>query len=385
MTGTSTYGLTAIALLAALLAGCGGPANVAVPTPLQPLGETRVAPTVLWSSDGGGGTQGETIGLQIGVSGNVAYVANRGGEVAAFAIETGQELWRHDAGMRLVSGPTIAGGVLLVGTRDGRLLALSSADGHKLWQANVDSQVIAPPAAYTGIAVVRTLDGRVVAYDLDTGNRLWTIERSVPNLTLRGASSPVITGGRVYAGLDNGEVIALDLDTGRQYWEQAIALPTGSTELERLVDIDAELQVVDNTLYAVSVGGKLAALSLNSGRVRWKQDIASATGIAFSPKLVFTTDLDGVVHAVNRRTGAVVWSQDALKYRELSAPVMYNGYLVVGDYAGYLHWLNPRTGEIVGRIDVLDAAIRTHPVAVGQTLLVLGAGGELAAVRAAGV
>lgn len=246
---------------------------------------------------------------------------------------------------------------------------------------DVASEVIAPPAAYGGIAVVRTLDGRLVAYQLDSGNRLWTVERSVPRLTMRGASAPVIAGGRVYAGLDNGNVVALDLATGRQYWKQTIALPSGRTAIDRLVDIDAGLQIVDNALYAVSVGDELASLSLANGQVRWKQNVASATGLAFNRRFVFTTDLSGVVYAVDRQNGAVAWTQDALKYRKLSPPVMYNGYLVVGDYAGYLHWLDPQTGQIVGRIDVLDSPIRAQPVAVGNRLLVLGTGGALVAVH----
>lgn len=381
MTRISVFRLATAALLTALLAGCGGAASIAVPTPLQSMAQVRVQPTLLWSSDGGNGTQGLSNSLRIAVDGEVAYVANHGGDVVAFSIADGQQLWRRDTGHKLLSGPTVAGDAVLVGTRDGRLLALSAKDGHTLWQANVSSEVIAAPAAYNGVVVVRTQDGRVVAYQLDNGDRLWTVERSVPNLTMRGAAAPVIAAGRVYAGLDNGEVLALNLKTGRLLWEQTIARPTGSTDLERLVDVDAELQLVDNTLYAVSVGDEFAALSLRSGRVLWHQDVSAVTGIAVSPNRVFTTNIDGVVYAINRRTGAVVWTQDALKYRELSAPVMYNGYVLVGDYAGYLHWLDAQSGDIVGRIDVLDSAIQTRPVVVGERILVLGADGELVAVR----
>lgn len=376
------YPLAALLAASLLLAGCGGAANIAAPTPLGDISNPQLQPRVLWSSDGGDGTQGDANGLRLALDGNTLYVANNDGEVAAFDVATGDSIWRSQAGQRLISGPTVAGDVLLLGTRDGDLLAVSKNGGEQRWQSDVDSEVIAAPAATNGIAVVRTLDGRLAAYEVGSGNRLWTVERNVPNLTMRGASSPVMAGGRVYAGLDNGHVIALDTQTGQQFWEQTVALPTGRSDLERLVDIDAGLQIVDDQLYAVSIGDKLAALSLGSGRVRWKQDVASATGLAFGPKFVFTTDLDGVVHAVNRLTGAVAWTQDALKYRELSAPAMVNGYLLVGDYEGYLHWLDPRTGRIVGRIDALDSAIRTRPLIVGDTVLVLGVEGEVVAVQA---
>src|SRR5699024_5563368 len=104
----------------------------------------------------------------------------------------------------LISGPAVAQGKLLVGSRDGYLLALDSADGEQLWSTRVSSEVIAPPAAGNGIAVVHSVDGRLVAYKLANGDRLWTVDRSVPSLTMRGASKPLVRGDRVYAGLDNG-------------------------------------------------------------------------------------------------------------------------------------------------------------------------------------
>lgn len=376
------YPLSAVLLAAVLLTACGGPPPLTAPTPLQALGSPAVQPTVLWVSDGGSGAAGNLRGFRLAVQGGTVYVANSGGDVAAFDIASGSQIWRTNVGERLVAGPAVSGNTLLVSTRDGDLLALSASGGERLWSTGVGSEVVAPAAMSNGIAVVHTLDGRLVAYDLADGSRLWTVERGVPSLTMRGVSRPVIRAGRVYAGLDNGHVVAVDLDTGRLLWEQTVALPTGSSELARMADIDADPALAANQLFAVSIGGKLASLLLDNGRVRWKQDIASATGIAFNSDLVFTTDLNGVVHAVSRRTGRQVWTQNALKYRELSAPAMYNGYVVVGDFQGYLHWIDPQTGNIVGRVHALGTAIRQQPVAVNGVLLVLGVGGDLAAVQA---
>lgn len=376
------FTLTIMVFATLVLAGCGGAPNVAVPTPLQTIANPAVQPATVWRNDGGDGALTDANGFQLAIDGGTVYVANAGGDVAAFDLASGNELWRVDTGQRLISGPTAVAGLLLVGTREGDLIALSQAEGASVWSTTVASEVLAPVAANNGIAVAQTVDGRLVAYALDSGNRLWTIERGVPNLTMRGTSSPVIRGDTVYAGLANGHVIALGLDNGRQVWEQSVALPTGRSELERLVDIDADPQIVSGQLFAISIGGKLASLALSSGRIRWKQNVASATGLAISDNRIFTTDLDGVVHAVNRLTGATVWAQPALKYRQLSAPVLYNGYLVVGDYEGYLHWINPRTGELAGRVDILDTAIRQRPVVVDGRLLVLGAGGGIVAVRA---
>lgn len=376
------YPLAVIMAAALLLTACGGPPPVTAPTPLQDIANPTVRPSVLWTSSGGGGSEGNLSGFQIAIEGSTYYVANTGGDVAAFDVASGRQIWRRNVEKRLISGPAVAGNVLLVGTRNGRLLALSASSGEQLWATRVGGEVIAPPAVANGIGIVHTLDGRLIAYQLDDGSRLWTVERNVPSLTMRGASVPVIRGNRVYAGLANGHVIALDLQTGKMLWDQTIALPTGRSELARMVDIDGTPKVDGNTLLAASIGGKVAALAVSSGRVRWKQDIASADSVAYNANFVFVTDLDGVIHAINRQTGTQVWAQPALKYRELTGPAVYNGYVVVGDYEGYLHWLDPQTGELVGRNHVLGTPIRQQPIVINGQLLLLGIGGGVAAVQA---
>src|SRR5699024_7966398 len=126
-----------------LLTACGGGANVAPPTPLGEIHDPQVQPRILWSSDGGDGTQGDAAGLRLALDGNTVYVANNNGEVAAFDVATGDQIWRTQAGQRLISGPTVAGDTLLIGTRDGDLLALSRIGGEPRWQTGVASEVIA--------------------------------------------------------------------------------------------------------------------------------------------------------------------------------------------------------------------------------------------------
>lgn len=370
-----------IAVTSMLLTACGGGANVAEPTPLTDLPSPAYRMERIWSTNGGEGAGEYVSGFTPAVSGNRVYVANGDGYVEALNLDNGKRLWRSRTGDRLISGPTVAGDALLMGTRDGQVVALDAATGQRNWTSDLSSEVIASPAFGAGLAIARTLDGRLVALDLATGDRRWTIERTVPTLTMRGTSSPVIVDNTVYVGLDNGKIVALDLATGEQRWEQAIALPSGRSELERIVDIDANPLVLDNELYAVSVGGEMASLSLTSGRVRWQQQVAAESGLAYDDSNIFTSDMDGDVWAVNRITGSKSWEQEALKYRKLSAPAVFDGDLLVGDFEGYVHWLSADDGSIMARGRPFDEAIRAQPVVAGDRVIVLGAYGEVAALR----
>lgn len=375
----STLGWLAVAGL--LLSACGGGANISEPTPLTDIEAPAYRMQTLWRTNGGDGAGEFVSGFQPAVADGRVFVANRDGYVMAIDLESGRRIWRARTGDRLIAGPTAASGTLLMGTRDGQVVALSADSGEREWTAELSSEVIAAPAARDGLVVARALDGRIVALDLATGDRRWTIEHTVPTLTMRGISPARIVGNTVYAGLENGKVVALDKRTGETRWEQTVAVPSGRSELERIVDIDAAPLIVGNELYAASVGNVLASLSLTGGRVRWTQQVGSATGLAHDDSRIFTTDMDGVTWALNRLTGDKTWQQDALKYRQPSAPVLYEGDVLVGDYDGYLHWLAADDGTIIARGHPLGEAIRARPVVVNDRIIVLGAGGDVAAVR----
>lgn len=377
--------MTRAALLIAMLflAGCASDGAIHhEPATLPDLDTLPMHGEVIWDVDTGDGAGDQVTGFQLAIDGRNVYVANRDGVVTALKIKTGEEVWSRDTGLRLISGPTYIDDKLLLGTRDGAVVALSAKDGKQLWLTRVSSVVLSAPAAGSGTVVVRTLDGNLMALRLSDGELLWTVSRTVPTLTLRGTASPVIVGDAVYAGMDNGKLLALDLSNGEQRWQTAIAVPSGRSELERIVDLDAPLLVLGPQIFVASAGGQVAAVSRATGRIRWNQEVAVRTGITFDRNQVFITDMVGGVWSFDRVTGAVLWHQEALAYRQLSAPVMYRGYVMIGDYEGYLHWLVPEDGSVIGRVDAVDGPIRATPVVVGDRVLVLGVDGTVAAVTA---
>lgn len=374
--------LTPLLMAATLgLTACGGGSTIAQPKPLTDLPNPAYRMQVLWHANGGSGAGKYEAGFEPAVANGRVYVANSDGEVVALNLANGDRVWHVDTDERLISGPTVIDGTLLIGSRNGEVLALSADNGSKDWTADLSSEVIAAPAGTADVVVARTVDGHVAALDMSSGDRLWTIEGNVPNLTMRGNASPVIDGGTVYVGMDSGKVQALDLATGEQRWEQTVALPDGRSELDRIVDVDANPLIENDTIYAISAGDSLVAMNESGGQIRWKDQIASENNLAVDGSHVYATDMNSVVHGVSKANGEAVWKQDALEYRKLSAPAVVDGHVLVGDFEGYLHWLSPGDGSIEGRGRPFGEAIRAQPVVVGDRAIVLGAGGEVAAVR----
>ncbi len=204
----------------------------------------------------------------------------------------------------------------------------------------------------------------------------------MPALTLRGTSSPVAGGGVFIAGFANGRLMALLAEQGQVAWEVAVAEPRGRSELERMVDLDADPIVAGNTVYAATFQGRIAAIDIPSGQIEWAREFSTYTSLGQDFSNLYVCDDQGDLWALNRRNGASVWKQDALHLRGLSAPVAYEDYVAVGDFAGYVHLLSRFDGEIIGRLKTDSKGIASLHV-VGERLLVLGKGGTLSVLRAA--
>ncbi len=351
--------------------------------PPAPLVEfsPQVQLDTLWSRDVGASGKERQLELVPALSGGRIFAADAKGRVKALDATSGEPIWETEL-KALISGGTGAGdGLVLLGTTEGEVIVLDEESGEERWRMPVSSEILSPPAASSGVVVVRTVDGKLFGLDSTSGQRVWTYDRAVPVLTLRGTAAPVIEGDIVLNGFDNGRLVAISLTDGRPLWESRITLPSGRTEIERMVDLDAEPIVVGDTVYAVTFQGRVAALDLYSGRTIWRRDMSSYAGIGADATNLYISDDKSHVWALDRYTSASLWRQTKLQARMVTAPVWHDGYIVVGDAQGYLHLMDQEDGQFVGRTRVDSDGIVVPPIVRGDTIYVLGRGGSLAALQ----
>ena len=350
------------------------------PADLERIAAPEVKGKTLWSASSGAGDKGRLSGLTASLAGDRLYAADAKGRVMAIDASNGDTVWELKTGYRFSGGPGIGDDTLLLGTLDGEVVALGAADGAERWVAQASAEVLTKPVLSGGVAMARGGDGRIYGLDAATGAQLWVFERATPALTLRGTSSPVVVGRNVYLGLDTGEVVSLDVRSGEPEWQRTVREATGRTELERIVDVDAEMLVDDGRLFAISYGGELAVLTLATGRELWRRNVSSYAGMTLEDDRLYLSSSEGHVLALDADTGARIWQQEALSYRRLTAPALHKGNLVVGDYDGYLHWLSPADGAIVGRRKVAGAALRQAPQPYVGAVIVISTEGDIRAI-----
>lgn len=346
---------------------------------------------IVWDRSVGYGVEDYFSRIKPIVAYNKVFSASRMGDVFAFDKESGKKIWQTDlsdinnersfwdsrTSASVAGGPVAGLNKVFLGTENGDVFALDAETGELVWQAKIKGEIITAPAIDAGILVVHSASGILKAFDANTGDDLWKIENDVPALTLRGISTPVIASGGVIIGSGKGDLSVYMLETGQAGWVTEVGEATGSTELQRVIDVDSAAVAFGDKVYAISARGNLVAIELNSGRILWKRQFSSYRQIAVYRNDIYITTTRGHVYALNRVNGIERWNNLELKNRGVTGAAVVNKYIVVGDFEGYLHWLDQETGEIVSRHQVDSSGIHTTPTVVDDVLYTQSRDGDL--------
>jgi outer membrane protein assembly factor BamB len=368
-----------LSVVIGLLTACSSSDNLEKPAPLVEF-TPKIQVSKVWS-DSVQGTDEQYINLHIGHDSNTLYVAGYKGKIYAIDAANGEQRWEQKIDANIISGVAVGQNLAVVGTSDGDVIALDINTGKVLWRQSIGNQVLGLADIGKGLVIVKTVAGEVIALANKDGQQKWSYDGAAPELILRGSSQPQIGGNSVVIGFATGKVGKLDIANGNLMWSQAIATADGSFPVQRMIDITASPEVWSGIIYATTYQGNIAALELSTGQVVWNHKLSSYTGLAVDTNNLYVTDAQSHVWKFQQENGGVVWRQQALQARIISAPALLKNYVIVGDGEGYIHWMANNNGDFVAREQLSSNAIQTAPVVFNNTLYVLDVDGHLAAYR----
>jgi outer membrane protein assembly factor BamB len=350
---------------------------------LMPAELTKLKNTVdirkIWTANLGGEAEFLRIALRPTGDVNRVFAASRDGVVSAYIPESGKRQWRTKLDIDLSAGPGYGHGVVAVAAADGELVVLDAATGEERWRKNIGGESLAQPLIEENLIIILTIDNRLRAFSVFDGSERWSVEQPVPLLTVRGSSTPVIVGSTVITGFDNGRLVAVNLGTGDIEWEAPLSAPSGRSDLERLSDIDGQIAVVGQDVYAVGYQGEMAAVVSESGQPLWLREVSSFEGVSADWNNIYSVTDDGEIVAIARLTGTEAWRQVSLLRREPTLPVAFNAMVVTGDFEGYVHFFSNLDGTPVARVSSGYEAVTSAPVVIADRLYIQSDSGRLIA------
>jgi outer membrane protein assembly factor BamB len=276
-------------------------------------------------------------------------VATRDGVIRCLSPVDGAVLWEKKTLGRFFSGAHVARGVAYVPGGDGVLYALRVLSGELVWEFKANEELITTPVVSEGRVLVMSSQDTLFAVDVNTGKWAWQYKRDMPQgFSVRGASTPTVSDGLVYAGFADGFLVALGLDDGVARWERKLTVSGG----QQFKDVDSS-PVVDEEgrLFAASYKDGVFCLDAKTGDIKWSTSRAGITSLIQRGEVLFATG-DGTLTAFDSRGGRALWSLDLSDRTPKGktnnagrAPVMTRGYIVVPTSTA-LAFVDPTVGKV---------------------------------------
>ena len=306
--------------------------------------------------------------LLASVHGQQLALASAQGQLAVIDVLSGRDVWRINLNTPIQAGVGGDGRRFAVVTQANELVVAQS--GQVLWRQVLPALSYTPPLVAGDRVFVMTGDRAVAAFDAETGQRLWGQQRPSDPLLLRQAGLLMPLGDNLLVGW-GGRLASLNPLTGAVRWETLVGVTRGTNEVERLIDLVAGASRQGNSLCVRSFQTAVACLDGMTGRMLWSRPAQGHQGLDGNEQTLVGVESDGKVLAWQRSTGNPLWTQEALRFRGLSLPLLLNKAVVVGDQEGWVHFLSPQDGKPLQRVATDGSAITGKPVLAGQMLVVV--------------
>lgn len=381
-TKTTVMHVAVLALMTTAVVGCNRGIKPVVndPVKLVQIAQPISVLQPVFSVDVGNkkASKKDPLNLQVGYGNEQIITASRGGDLTGFNT-AGQRLWSVNVDDQITGGVTLDefSQTAIISTRGGLVMAFDSATGAKRWQKQLSGSVLTPALISNNRVVLSANDGFLHGLSLQNGQSVWQFATQVPAISIRGTAAPTLLDDKTaLLATADGRLHALTIDSGLPLWSRRVGVGTGSSEVERMSDVDGMPIINNNQLFAISYSGQLIGIDLASRQVMFVNELASLKSLAVNAQQIIATSLDGKVVAYDRTNGQVMWESEALAYRALTNPVMIGNYIAVGDLEGVVHLFDPSTGDIVSRVETKGAL--TSLQVQGSRLMTQSTSGQVA-------
>jgi outer membrane protein assembly factor BamB len=237
-------------------------------------------------------------------------------------------------------------------TRAHEVVALDRTSGTLRWRTSTDGDGEVPVGSVVRLGGSRVItgDGAIVAFDRATGRRSWTYrppDGDSPGVFL-GATTPDL----VLAGSVAGRLYAVDLDSGRLRWRRDVA--TGERRAVFAPVHTGAAVVATYTTFDGPLTGGVVAFDLR-GRRMWTRKLGTGVGAAGPPvvlgRSIAVAMTDGRVAVLDAATGRRRWTIDAAASRasgprprrDIRALAASGGVLAISSLAGDVRAYDVRT------------------------------------------
>ncbi len=313
----------------------------------------------------------------------------------AFNLATGKLLWSFsldpqsdDPTPGIKGGISYRNGVIVAHSGRENLYALDVNTGSVIWQKTLDESLRGGPTlSELNSVIVTDLDGQVYVFTLSDGTLIWQRSGFPVDTVVYGTSSPAIIDQNLIVSGQAGEIAIYNMLSGVLLWADSLASFNPRTPLERLGDIRAFAATDEKNAYFISQSGRMSAFEVNSGIELWAKPLSGIEMPWIVENTVFVVTIDGRLIALRKSDGAVRWltelpgaipkgiaaTKDLPRY---IGPVVANGEVLIIQKTGKLYRFDADSGKLISKSN-LTSQITTPIQVANQHLVALSRDGTI--------
>jgi outer membrane protein assembly factor BamB len=350
----------------------------------------------VWSTEiGKGGAYRQRLTAEPIIAGSQIFTMDTDGNIDAIDLATGHHLWRTDTKPKKNRSSNLGGGLafqngrIYAATGRAELMMLDAGSGNIVWRVDIGAPARSAPTIVDGALYLVTIDQRLIAATVDGGKPLWTYDATNATTGMLPHSAPAVADGIVVAGFESGDLAAVHADTGLLAWSDNLGAMKGTASLVEFSTVRGSPVIDNGIVYAIGLGGLMAALDLRSGRRVWDREIAGANMPWLAGDTLFIVSTEQKVAAVSKLEGTVHWVTELPRFNNpkrtkglisWAGPILIGGKLILVSTNSHMAVLDPLDGKLVSNKELDDTAAMA-PVAAEGTVLLLSDDAVLTAYK----
>lgn len=274
-----------------------------------------------------------------------AYVGHSNGTFYAFDTATGAERWRYEMGDMLCATPVWHDGKVIFVTPAGEFIALNAKTGKAAWKLQADGSVVGDPVVVGDMLYCSFGKGVLAKIDARTGAVAWRAAAGSMHMQC----VPAVGEGRVVVSTWENDLRCYNDKNGKEMWRWV--------QSDRWFDFSPGLiqpQIANGKVYA-SINKELAALSLKSGRLLWRDTSVSyrkASGRGSDGKILYFQNRDADIVAIDpsKKALSTIWQAETPKVKVDRNPIqiaVINGVIYKGAKGGWIIAVEEKSGKLL--------------------------------------
>ncbi len=242
----------------------------------------------------------------------------------------GQFIWKYPTEGGLAGRPAIAEQAVFIGSEDSRLYAVAARSGKPIWDYKTEGPIRCSPGVAEGHVFIGGDDGYLYAVNILSGRLTWKMDAGE---AIR--SSPMITTDGIYFGCENGDFLCIDF-RGQLKWRY---------HAKRAVT--AAPHIANGVVYFSSLDGMVYALDARSGWMMWRYRMGK--GSVSSPyrheNYLYVGSADCQIYCLDANNSKEIWTYKT-EHQVSGSPMVHKDSLYCGSADGNLYSLDYKTGKL---------------------------------------